>query len=171
MIKKKVVLLGAFAVGKTSLVQRFVHSIFSDKYLTTIGVKIDQKQIILKDHDVTLMLWDLYGEDDFMKVKPNYLMGASGYLLVADGTRSETIEVAEKLHDMAAVVTNNAPFILLINKSDLTDLWEVSEERLNGLRNKGWNVIVTSARNNQNVDDAFYALTEQMIGQQTRPSP
>ncbi len=171
MIKKKVVMLGAFAVGKTSLVQRFVHSIFSEKYLTTIGVKIDQKNVTLKGENVTLMLWDLYGEDDFMKVKANYLMGASGYFLVADGTRAETLEVAEKLHDLAAKTTNNAPFIVLLNKNDLTDLWEVSTERLDSLRNKGWTIILTSAKNNQNVDEAFYALTERMLNDQTKRQP
>jgi small GTP-binding protein len=171
MIKKKVVMLGAFAVGKTSLVQRFVHSIFSDKYLTTIGVKIDQKHITLKGNDITLMLWDLYGEDDFMKVKANYLMGSSGYFIVADGTRAETIDVAEKLQQMASENSNHAPFILLINKHDLTDLWEVSEERLISLRNKGWKIMLTSARNNQNVDEAFYTLTEMMIARQIKSEP
>lgn len=164
-------MLGAFAVGKTSLVQRFVHSMFSDKYHTTIGVKIDQKNLVINGQEVTMMLWDLYGEDDFMKVKSSYLMGASGYFLVADGTRAETIEVAERLQEMAAASTNNVPFILLINKSDLTDLWEISEERLAVLRRKGWQVILTSARDNQNVDEAFYSLGEQMITQQAKPLP
>jgi len=67
MIKKKVCMLGAFAVGKTSLVQRFVNSIFSVKYQTTIGVKIDQKMISLGETEVNLLLWDIHGEDDFQK--------------------------------------------------------------------------------------------------------
>lgn len=164
-------MLGAFAVGKTSLVRRFVHSIFSEKYLTTIGVQIDQKYISVKGQDVTLMLWDLYGEDDFMKVKANYLMGASGYFLVADGTRAETLDVAEKLHLMAAINSNNAPFILLVNKSDLTDLWEISEDRIADLRKKGWNILFTSALGGLNVEEAFTTLAETMISQQNTPKP
>lgn len=164
-------MLGAFAVGKTSLVQRFVHSIFSERYLTTIGVKIDQKNISIKGEDVTLMLWDLYGEDDFMKVKASYLMGTSGYFLVADGTRAETIDIAEELHLMAVKNSIDAPFILLINKHDLKDLWETSEERLDGLRKKGWNIIFTSALSNLNVEEAFYALTEMMISRQPKSKP
>ncbi len=164
-------MLGAFAVGKTSLVRRFVHSIFSEKYLTTIGVQIDQKYISVKGQDVTLMLWDLYGEDDFLKVKANYLMGASGYFLVADGTRAETLDVAEKLHLMAAINSNKAPFILLVNKSDLTDLWEISEDRIADLRKKGWNILFTSALSGLNVEEAFTTLAETMISQQNNPKP
>lgn len=67
MIKKKVVLLGSFAVGKTSLVQRYVKSIFSEKYQTTIGVKIDQKIVNIDNTELNLLLWDIYGEDDYQK--------------------------------------------------------------------------------------------------------
>ena len=81
MIQKKVCLLGGFAVGKTSLVSRFVTSIFSEKYLTTVGVKVDKKLVSVNGQDVTLMLWDIYGEDEFQTVQPSYLRGASGYLV------------------------------------------------------------------------------------------
>ncbi|MCC7317561.1 MAG: GTP-binding protein [Bacteroidales bacterium] len=163
MIKKKIAMLGAFAVGKTSLVQQYVNSIFSEKYQTTIGVKIDQKKITLNDQDVTLMLWDLYGDDDFMKMKPTYLMGSSGYLLVADGTRSETIDVAIELQKMAAEATHNAPFILIINKSDLTETWEITAETIQKLQQMGWNILITSAKENIMVEDAFRHLTQLMI--------
>lgn len=163
MIKKKIAMLGAFAVGKTSLVQQYVNSIFSEKYQTTIGVKIDQKKITLNDQDVTLMLWDLYGDDDFMKMKPTYLMGSSGYLLVADGTRSETIDVAIDLQKMAADATHNAPFILIINKSDLTETWEITAETIQKLQQMGWNILITSAKENIMVEDAFRHLTQLMI--------
>lgn len=163
MIKKKIAMLGAFAVGKTSLVQQYVNSIFSEKYQTTIGVKIDQKKITLNDQDVTLMLWDLYGDDDFMKMKPTYLMGSSGYLLVADGTRSETIDVAIELQKMAAEATHNAPFILIINKSDLTETWEITAETIQRLQQMGWNILITSAKENIMVEDAFRHLTQLMI--------
>lgn len=163
MIKKKIAMLGAFAVGKTSLVQQYVHSIFSDKYQTTIGVKIDQKQITVADQDITLMLWDLYGDDDFMKMKPTYLIGASGYILVADGTRSETIEVAMQLQEMAAATTNNAPFLLIINKSDLSETWEIAPETILRMQQKGWIVLLTSAKKNLMVEEAFQKLASLML--------
>ena len=83
MIQKKVCMLGAFAVGKTSLVRRFVHSMFADKYLTTVGVKIDKKQLTHSGKEVLLLLWDLYGEDEFQRVQTTYLRGSSGLFLLA----------------------------------------------------------------------------------------
>ena len=97
MIQKKICMLGGFAVGKTSLVSRFVSSIFSDKYLTTVGVKIDKKPVSVDGRDVTLMLWDIYGQDDFQTVQPSQLRGMAGYLLVVDGTRRATLDVARQL--------------------------------------------------------------------------
>jgi len=156
-------MLGAFAVGKTSLVQRFVNSIFSEKYQTTIGVKIDQKMVEVDDKLVTLMLWDLYGEDDFLKVKSSYLMGSSGYLLVADGTRAKTLDVAISLQKMASEQTQNAPFIFILNKTDLNDLWEIDAEAIDNLRKAGWEVILTSAKENFRVEEAFQKLSTMML--------
>ncbi|PKP54041.1 MAG: GTP-binding protein [Bacteroidetes bacterium HGW-Bacteroidetes-1] len=166
MLKKKIAMLGAFAVGKTSLVQQYVNSIFSEKYQTTIGVKIDQKVVNLNETEITLMLWDLYGDDDFMKMKPAYLIGSSGYLLVADGTRAETIDVALTLHEMASEVTKNAPFIFLINKSDLKETWEIEPETINHLKSKGWHVMITSAKDNNLVEEAFTLLTQMILAKQ-----
>ena len=94
MIQKKICMVGAFATGKTSLVSRFVKSIFSDIYLTTVGVKIDKKLINFKDYELNLILWDIHGEDEFQKVRMSYMRGASGYFLVVDGTRRYTLEQA-----------------------------------------------------------------------------
>jgi small GTP-binding protein len=163
MLKKKIAMLGAFAVGKTSLVQRYVNSIFSEKYQTTIGVKIDQKNLRLNDTDVTLMLWDLYGDDDFMKMKPTYLLGTSGYFLVVDGTRAETIDIAVSLHEMAAQTTKAAPFILLVNKYDLKEKWEIEQETLIKLEQKGWKILFTSAKEGLMVEEAFALLTKMML--------
>src|SRR5271169_437320 len=101
MIQKKICMLGSFAVGKTSLVRRFVESIYSETYQTTVGVKIDKKVVALDRVEITLVLWDLYGEDDFQKMRWSYLRGAAGYLLVADGTRRATLERAVALEQKA----------------------------------------------------------------------
>ncbi len=104
MIQKKVCMLGGTGVGKTSLVSQFVTSLFSDSYMTTIGVKVDKKVVAVEDREVTLVLWDIYGEDEFQTVRPSYLRGASGYLLVADGTRQLTLESARQLQKTAESV-------------------------------------------------------------------
>src|SRR5262245_46833593 len=87
VIQKKLVLLGAPGVGKTSLVRRFVESLFDDKYLTTIGVKVDKKQLQVAGNDLLMMLWDIAGAEEKFSVPSSYVRGAAGMLLVVDGTR------------------------------------------------------------------------------------
>jgi small GTP-binding protein len=163
MLKKKIVLLGAFAVGKTSLVERYVNSIFSEKYHTTIGVKIDQKLIEIDGKHVTLLIWDIHGEDEFQKVAQSYLIGSSGYILVADGTRKHTLKTAEYLNEFAKTTSGEVPFVLLVNKSDLTEQWEVANSELEKYVEQGWHVNVTSAKTGAHVEESFRLLTKNMI--------
>jgi small GTP-binding protein len=163
MIKKKICMLGSFAVGKTSLVQRYVNSIFSEKYHTTIGVKIDQKIIKYNHDDINLLLWDIHGEDEYQKVKPAYIMGSAGYFVVMDGTRRNTLEIGLELQKMAAKVAPQAAFIILINKSDLKDDWEITQNDIDELKNKGIKVIETSAKEGTGVEEAFLELTKMII--------
>ena len=156
-------MLGSFAVGKTSLVQRFVKSIFSDKYHTTIGVKIDKKVIDIEDKELNLLLWDIHGEDDYQKVQASYLLGAAGYFLVIDGTRRETIKMAESLQGLAQKTIKNKPFILLINKADLEDEWEITSADIQALEQKGWVVLKTSAKSGLNVEEAFLNLSKRIL--------
>jgi hypothetical protein len=155
-------MLGAFAVGKTSLVQRFVHSIFSEKYTTTLGVKIDKKSVEFEGQQVELILWDLAGEDEFLKVRTSYLRGSSGYLLVADGTRAETLDIAEQLSERVRGEIGELPFLLLINKCDLAGDWQIQPAQIERLKALGWEIIETSAMSNEHVDDAFLSLTRKM---------
>ena len=97
MLQKKICLLGAFGVGKTSLTRRFVDSIFSDTYLTTVGVKIDKKTVAVNGNTVNLLIWDIAGEDEVSAVRTSYLRGAAGYLLVVDVTRAQTLAVAKSI--------------------------------------------------------------------------
>ena len=163
MIQKKVCMLGGTGVGKTSLVSQFVTSLFSDSYMTTIGVKVDKKVVAVEDREVTLVLWDIYGEDEFQTVRPSYLRGASGYLLVADGTRQLTLESARQLQKTAERVAGVVPFILVLNKADLADQWRVDDRALWKLAEEGWSVIKTSAKTGEGVEDAFMKLTKKMV--------
>lgn len=163
MIKRKICMLGAFSVGKTSLVSRFVHSIFSEKYHTTIGVKIDKKTVRVGDEDVVLLIWDIYGEDDIQEIRMNYIRGTSGYLLVADGTRRGTLDVARRIRERVESNIGTVPFVLLINKSDLTDEWDVEEETLQAMRAEGWTVILSSAKTGEGVAEGFARLAETIV--------
>ena len=163
MIQKKICMLGGFAVGKTSLVARYVSSIFSDKYLSTVGVKIDKKQLNVDGKDVTLMLWDIYGQDDFQTVQPSQLRGMSGYLLVVDGTRRATLETARQLQEKATAAVGPVPFILLLNKLDLAAQWEIDEPAFFKLVEDGWRVVRTSAKTGEGVEQAFELLARAML--------
>lgn len=162
MTKYKICMLGAFAVGKTSLVQRFVHSIFSERYQTTLGVKIDKKRVQLDDQAVELVLWDLAGEDEFMEVRSSYLRGSAGGILVADGTRGETLDIALELCDRLYTEVGEVPVVLIVNKCDLRDDWLIETEALDELRAAGWSVIETSARTSENVEAAFLDLATKL---------
>ncbi len=163
MIQKKICMVGAFGVGKTSLVSRFVHSIFSDKYQTTVGVKVDKKQVVVDGQEVTLMLWDLAGEDALTTVKPAHLKGSAGYLLVMDGTRRNTLEVAVSLQQRAQEAAGEVPFLLIVNKADIKDTWEVSDGDLQLLKESGWTLMEASAKNGERVEALFHELALRML--------
>jgi small GTP-binding protein len=163
MIKKKICMLGAFAAGKTSLVQRFVKGIFSEKYLTTVGVKIDKKTVSVGTEEVDLILWDIHGEDEFQEVRTSYLRGASGCFLVVDGTRKDTLDTAFVLQKRAEEAVGKVPFLFVFNKSDLKNDWEIDKEALDRLLEDGLMVMETSAKTGQGVEDAFLVLAANMM--------
>ena len=164
MIQKKICLLGAFAVGKTSLVMRYVNSIFGEKYHTTVGVKIDKKQLTSQGKDITLMIWDLAGQDDLTRLRTSYLRGVAGYVIVADGTRPFSLNTAINMHKEAREYTGDVPFIVAINKADLKDeQWQVEAEQLKALEDDGATIILTSAKTGDGVEEAFQTLTESML--------
>jgi small GTP-binding protein len=164
MIQKKVCMLGAFAVGKTSLVARFVRSLFSEKYHTTVGVKVDKKIVAVGEEQVSLMLWDLYGEDDFQKLRTSYLRGSSGYVLAVDGTRRETLEKAVILQSRAREALGDVPFVLVLNKADLVDKWELEDSAIEELVGQGWSTFKTSAKTGAGVEESFLTLARRMAG-------
>jgi len=163
MIKKKICMIGAVAVGKTSLVRRFVHGNYSGRYLTTVGVKVDKKVLEADGAEVTLHLWDLAGEDAFTQLQTAYLRGASGYFVVVDGTRPETLEKALELHLRAKAALGPAPCIFLLNKSDLEPDWRISPEQIDGLRSGQATIERTSAKSGDGVENAFAELTRKML--------
>ena len=163
MIQKKVCMIGSPAVGKTSLVRRYVQGMFSDEYLTTIGVKIDRKEVRNDGQEVNLLLWDLAGDDAFQPLKTSYLRGMAGYLLVADGTRQPTLDHALQLQERVESAHPDIPFILLLNKHDLVDEWDLEENQVRALRGRGWTLIETSALAGDGVEEAFASLTTNML--------
>jgi small GTP-binding protein len=163
MLQKKICMLGTTAVGKTSLVRRFVESIYSDDYHTSVGVKIDKKPVRVKEKDLTMMLWDIYGADEFQSLRMEYLNGMFGYLLVADGTRKSTINDALSIQETIAKDFAKIPFVFLLNKCDLKDEWEASADLEAQLAARGWTVMRSSAKTGEAVEEAFQTLGEKML--------
>ncbi|NJO16951.1 MAG: GTP-binding protein [Thioploca sp.] len=163
MIQKKICMIGDFAVGKTSLVARFVRQTFSDKYLTTIGVKIDTKLINLSQQQIKLILWDIAGSDALSTVTASYLRGAAGYLLVVDGTRKPTWDTALNLQELVNSQIGNKPFIFLLNKADLQEQWEINNLDITEQLQQGRAVIHTSAKIGTGVEEAFMQLAMKLL--------
>ena len=161
---RKICILGDFAVGKTSLVSCFLHNQFSRKYLTTIGVRVDVKEVSLPDGTpYKLAVWDVAGTDAPTGLFLRYLRGSSGYLLVADGTRAGTLDRALKLREAVESHLDVLPFVGLINKADLAGQQEIDAARLAPLRDANEIWLQSSALSGANVEHAFGLLLRSMV--------
>lgn len=157
-LSRKISLLGDFAVGKTSTVARSVRNTFSEAYLTSVGVKVDTKIVSDESGDLRLVLWDIAGANSLDQMRANYIGGSQGLLLVADGTRADTVDTVLALRDQAIrLLGRELPAVLILNKCDLAGEWEVPSERLRELAQR-MPVFSASARTGQGVEEAFAAL-------------
>jgi len=163
MFQKKICMLGTLAVGKTSLVRRFIKGIYDETYHTNMGVKVDNKTIEIEGEQVLLVLWDIYGEDRFQKIQMSYLSGMSGYLLVVDPTRPQTLLDALDLQARVRETKGDIPSILLLNKHDLVEEWDIDLGRVTELEERGQPVLRTSAKTGENVEEAFSRLARAML--------
>jgi len=155
MIAYKIVMVGDFGVGKTSLVKRFVDNSFSEDYLSTIGVSISKKAL----NDSTLMLWDIEGHTEFKPIFKQYLMGAKGFIIVADITRPNTIESIQRHIELCHSVVKNAPICIALNKADIPhDIQENDIKSLKELSEYVVDLQKTSAKEGTQVLDIFNAL-------------
>jgi small GTP-binding protein len=162
-VSRKVAMLGMWGVGKTSLVRQFVSSIYDEAYHSTIGVKVDKKVVESGNRQVTLVLWDIAGAEDERAVPLHYLGGAAGYLLVMDGTRRESLEVALDLVASVERGIGDLPFIPVVNKSDLD--WELSDGEIeSAFADCEFEPLHTSAKTGENVELAFTRLAARLVG-------
>jgi small GTP-binding protein len=163
MLQKKICMVGMYGTGKTCLVQRYVHSLFSVKYLTTVGVKIDRREVQAKGQPTMLMLWDLEGRDETRNINPSYLRGAHGILYVVDGTRRDTFEKLFEIHDLVTGAIGDVPSVVALNKSDLTDQWKLDRADEKRLSAAGFFSLSTSAKSGVGVEAAFQRLADATV--------
>lgn len=158
MLSKKVILTGSFGVGKTSLFNRFISNTFSEKYLTTIGVKVDKKTVYVQGKEVGLVLWDIAGEVSQEKVPRTYFLGTSAIIYVYDVTRPSTQINIEKDIKLLNKILPGCIIRIVGNKSDLVDA-----DKLNQIGQQISTDIFTSAKTGENVEDLFVALAQELI--------
>ena len=166
VLQKKICLLGAFAVGKTSLVRRYVEDRFDDRYLSTIGVKISRKTLTRGNNLLNLILWDLAGSDDFKDLQANYLRGASGAVLVCDLTRRETLGEFDRYREQVHSANPRAVMVLVANKSDLVSQRTISDADLKNLSElMPAPCVLASAKTGAGVEEIFTLIADQLGAQ------
>jgi small GTP-binding protein len=179
-VKKKIVLLGDSAVGKTSLIRRYIFNQFKDSYVATIGTKVTRKELtIQRPHhtvDLTFVIWDIIGREGYQGLHARTFAGVSGAILVADLTRNETLLSLERYWiPLLLKVVDNIPLIFACNKSDLEDEYEFDPKdmvemaeryngRVTGILPKGLNISYsTSAKTGNNVEHTFESLGHLLV--------
>lgn len=161
MISRKVILTGSFGVGKTSLFNRFVYNQFDEKYLTTIGVKVNKKQLDFDDKEVSLLLWDIAGEISQDKVPISYFLGATGVFYVFDLSRPSTFKNINTDLEYLKNTVPDAVVKIIANKKDLLQP-EQLEEIAKQLSPIKWDAI-TSAKTGENVDEILIELAKEIV--------
>jgi small GTP-binding protein len=163
MIQKKVCMVGVQGTGKTSMVKRFVHSLFSEKYHSTVGVKIDRKVVPVDGAEVTLLLWDIEGRSEESEVPTSYTRGAHAVLYVADGTRRTTFEQLSSLRELVRSTVGDVPSLVALNKADLAEEWALTPSDEASLAGAGVHHVRTSAKSGAGVEDAFHWLAKEVL--------
>jgi small GTP-binding protein len=173
-VKSKVCLIGEKAVGKTSLIRRYVTNMFDDRYITTVGTKVSKKDLLIRkpehgfDVQIDMTIWDIMGEKGFRELlKDAYFYGANGILGVADITREKTLDDLDDWIDSTMKVAGKIPLLIAINKTDLEESVQIGDKEILQL-SKAFNCpfIYTSAKEGNNVEDAFYQLGEMTLDAQ-----
>ena len=142
--------------------KRYVQSIFDEKYHSTLGVKVDKKQVDVDGQSLQLMLWDIAGAEDHFDIPMHYVKGAAGYILVMDGTHAASLDRGLDIVGAVKSEVGDLPFVVVINKADLP--WEITPEMIEAkLTPLGCTVLESSAKTGQNVDETFDALARAVL--------
>lgn len=163
-ILKKICMLGDFAVGKTSMIRRYVLDEFDDRYITTLGTKITKKSIAVGNVDFTFQIWDIIGNIQYHKIQSQYYKGSDGAFVIFDITRYDTFENVSQWADAFLKVAPKSKFVFIANKVDLEPTFEYGE-LMQGLADVyDASTFAASAKTGTNVEIAFRALAEDILG-------
>ena len=164
----KIVVVGDYGVGKTTLITKFVEKKFRESYIPTLGVQISRKIIEIDDSHIDMMIWDIAGQESFLRVRPRFYHESEGFFIVFDTTRKSSLEnIGKWYREVHEFTETYLPCILLGNKIDLKDKIAVNDnEIISTLIDNEMDVkmiIKTSAKTGKNVNDAFQILGEMIL--------
>jgi small GTP-binding protein len=160
MIAKKVLLVGNFGVGKTSLIRRFVLNEFSEDYISTIGVRVSTKIVKFKEEEIKLLIWDVAGVSDNDKIPKAYFLGSSAAMYVFDLSREETYKNIKNQIENVKELSGLKNITVVGNKKDLLATNEIKQV----IESISISVdLITSAKDDENVEDAFIKLANQSL--------
>jgi small GTP-binding protein len=169
-LRKKICLLGDPAVGKTSLIKKYVLDVFNDQYLTTLGTKITSKKIVFPDDannreiELTLMIWDIMGQKEYKLIHETAYQGSKGAILVCDVTRKETLHNLTAWTTSLFNITQNIPVVFVGNKNDLLDSIQYGDSEMLDVSSAYHSqFFLTSAKTGINVEKAFKELGKVML--------
>jgi small GTP-binding protein len=187
-LKKKIVLLGDSAVGKTSLIKRYVFDQFEHSYISTVGSKVTKKKLMIpgpnRTESLTFLIWDVIGREGFHALHSRTFIGIHGAILVADLTRKETLESLERYWiPFLFKVVEKTQMVFVCNKSDLKDDYQYQLGDLEDIAKRYDGVVTnvlgkrlkqaysTSARDGTNVEKAFETLGHLVVAEHEREDP
>ena len=162
-LRRKVCLLGAPGVGKTSLVRRFVEHSFDRDQQSSIAMQISKGTVDVGDISLEMMLWDPEGSEAWGQYNRSFISGASGLIFVVDATRPRTLDHLLEAQTKGRGFIGSRPAVLIVNKVDLRADAALTKAQVHAARKLNWHIARASAKSGDRVDEAFMTLAELMV--------
>lgn len=169
-VLKKICVLGDFAVGKTSMIRRYVLDEFDDRYITTLGTKITKKTLNIEARELTFQIWDIVGNIKFTKIQGQYYLGSDGAFIIFDVTRRDTFDNVTKWADMFLEVAKGAKLVFIANKIDLESTFDYKAMMKAAAKSYDADTFETSAKTGAQVEDAFKTLGTRILAGKVKGS-